>query len=168
MLVTPFHEASKFLHNRELKHLLYSQFSTLLGMSFQNTSPEHYCNQGATSRPQHPDDLVSTTLGCAPPLLPHPRPSTRLLSCGLMSPLPNRWDRSRVAMQCPLLCPELVDWTWRADPGAAAQGRCSELARGGGSGAQLQCPQQVLLLTPLPKQEGGYQGGERVWARLWW
>ena len=75
MLVPPFHEASKFLHNCELKHLLYSQFSTLLGMSFQNTSPEHYCNQGATSRPQHPDDLVSTTLGCAPPFA---APSTSL------------------------------------------------------------------------------------------
>lgn len=70
-------------------------------------------------------------------------------------------------MQCLLLCPELADRTWRADPGAGARGRRSEQAQAG-SGAQLQRPQQVLLLTPLPKQGGGYQGGERVWARLWW
>lgn len=37
--------------------------------------------------------------------------------------LPNRWGRSRAAVQCPLLCPELGDWTRRADPRAGAQSR---------------------------------------------
>lgn len=121
-------------------------------MSFQTTGPEHYCNQGYLMAPaprwsgQHHPGVWPL---CCPIHIP-PHASYHVGSC---PPLPNRWGRSRVAVQCPLLCPELGDGTRGLTPGLALRA-----GTGGGVEPSRSGPSRCCSWTPLPEQEGGHPG----------